>query len=67
MAYVLQVKRMYNDACEAENEENEKRINRAKINLLGEEPKEVEEFEEEDVPEEAGEEEDFFGTEFGIS
>ena len=67
MAYVLQVKRMYNDACEAENEENEKRINRAKINLLGEEPKEVEEFEEEDVPEEAGEDEDFFGKEFGIS
>ena len=69
MAFVLQVKSMYKDACEAENDENEERIKRAKINLLGEEPNipEVADFEEEEVVEEPGEEESTFNPEFGLS
>ena len=69
MAFVLQVKSMYKDACEAEDKENEERIKRAKINLLGEEPNipEVADFEEEDVVEEAGEEETTYDDEFGLS
>ena len=69
MAYVLQAKSMYKDACKAEDDENEERINRAKINLLGEEPciPEVKEFEEEEVVEEGEAEEFPFNDEFGLS
>ena len=69
MAYVLQVKSMYSQACKTEDDENEERIERAKINLLGEEPSfpVVEDFVEEDVVEEAQEEEDTYNEDFGIS
>ena len=69
MAYVLQVKSMYKDACKEEDEQNEERIERAKINLLGEEPikPEVADFEEEEVVEEAQEEEYTINEDFGIS
>ena len=69
MAYVLQVKSMYKDACKKENDELDYRLERAKINLFGDEPKfpPVEEFEEEDPVEEGevgGEE---YHADFGIS
>ena len=69
MAYVLQVKSMYKDACKEKDDENEERIERAKINLLGEEPikPEVADFEEEEVVEEAQEEEYTINEDFGIS
>ena len=69
MAYVLQVKSMYSQACKTEDDENEERIERAKINLLGEEPSfpVVEDFVEEDVVEEAQEEEYTYNEDFGIS
>ena len=68
MAYVLQVKSMYKDACEAENEELENRLERAKINLFGDEPKypPVKEFEEEE-PVEEGEAGEEYHADFGIS
>ena len=69
MAYVLQVKSMYSQACKDEDDVKEERIERAKINLLGEEPcfPVVEEFEEEKVVEEGQEEEDTYNEDFGIS
>jgi hypothetical protein len=60
---------MYKDACKAEKDENEERIERAKINLLGEEPRVpvVQEFVEEEVVEEPEEEETTYDADFGIS
>ena len=57
LVYVSLVKSMYKDACIAENEEEEERIRRVKIKLLGKEPNEpvVEDFVEEEIVEEAGE------------
>ena len=60
---------MYKDACKEEDDVKEERIERAKINLLGEEPikPEVADFEEEEVVEEAQEEEYTINEDFGIS
>ena len=54
LCFVAQVKTMYRESCEAEDEDLKDRKKRAEIRMFGNEPPQNDEFEEEEPPQEDG-------------
>ena len=68
LCFVAQVKTMYKECCEAEDEDLKDRKKRAGIIMFGDEPPQVDKFEEEDpVCEDEDEQDDKDTPAFGIS